>query len=197
MKRWSEHNGFRREWRRWLAASGSLSARLARQGDAFTVQVVRQGMQPLRLEEARALGLASRQAGYVREVVLSVDGEPVIFARTVSTHAHSLGPWRAIRGLGTRPLADLLFKRSGIGRTPLAFARLPALHPLRADVNQGWPTVTALPRPRGLLPARRSVFTRNGAPLMVTEVFAAAQAPWCWPSPRRMSPLPTLPRRWA
>lgn len=194
---WSDHNGFRREWRRWLGASGSLSARLVGHGASFTVQVLRQGMQPLRLEEARALGLSGPQAGYVREVVLSVDGAPVIFARTVTTQAHAMGPWRAIRGLGTRPLADLLFKRSGIRRTPLAFARLPRHQVARADVTRDWLRVSGQPRPQGVLPARRSVFSRNGAPLMVTEVFAAPHAPWCWPSPRRISPSPVLPRRWA
>ena len=97
---WSTHNGFDRRVRRWLGASGSLSARLAQHGTSFTVRVLNQGMQHLHPDEARALGLPGRRPGYVREVVLSVDGVPVVFARSVTAHLHSVGPWRAIRAIG-------------------------------------------------------------------------------------------------
>jgi len=176
------HRGSRR---RWVGASGSLSARLAGAGQAFSVQVLKQGRQKLHADEARALGLPGLRPGYVREVVLRVDDVAVVFARSVTAHAQSLGPWRSIRGLGTRPLADVLFKRLGLARTPLEFARLKPASPLRRAVAQAWQEATAEALATRSLPSRRSVFTRRGAPLLVMEVFAARQAPWGWPTVRR------------
>lgn len=182
---WTTRAIYRGPVRRWLGATGSLSARLARAGQNFSVQVLDQGRQKLCLEEARALGLRGLQPGYVREVVLRVDGVAVVFARSVTAHAQSLGPWRSIRGLGTRPLADVLFKRSGIARAPLEFARLKPASALRRDVARAWRYATGETLAARALPARRSVFLRRGAPLLVMEVFAADQVPWCWPTERR------------
>jgi chorismate--pyruvate lyase len=179
---WTMRNMHQGQVRRWVGASGSLSARLAGAAHRYSVQLLKQGRQGLCPDEARALGLPGRRSGYVREVVLRVDDDAVVFARSVTAHAQSLGPWRSIRGLGTRPLADLLFTRIGIGRTPLEFARLkPASH-LRHQVARGWQRATGEAVAARALPARRSVFMRRGSPLLVMEVFAAERAPWCWPT---------------
>ena len=175
--------------RRWLGATGSLSARLAGAGRRFSVQVLDQGRQKLCRDEARALGLPGPQSGYVREVLLRVDGVAVVFARSVTPQASSLGPWRAIRGLGSRPLADVLFTRPGIVRGPLEFAALARISPVQRHAARAWQCATGQPVRPGALPARRSVFTRRGAPLLVMEVFAASQAPWCW-SPGNKKFLP-------
>ena len=180
---WTTQNTYRGQIRRWVGAAGSLSAHLAGAGQVFSVQVLNQGPKKLSRDEAQALGLLGQAHGYVREVVLRVDGVAVVFARSVTPHAASLGSWRAIRGLGTRPLADILFKRSGSGiaRTPLAFARLKLASPLQAHVARAWQAATGQPMATQALPARRSVFTRRSAPLLVMEVFADQQVPWCWP----------------
>ena len=194
MKLWRHRNVQRGNRKRWLGAPGSLSARLAGAGQRFSVQVLSQGMQALFPDEARALGLARRQPGYVREVLLRVDEVAVVFARSVTTHPHSNGPWRSIRGLGTRPLADVLFRQHGIARTPLQFASLHSASPLRRHVAQAWLGATGAALESRTLPARRSVFTRRAAPLLVMEVFAAAHAPWAWPSPQGRRGPPVLPR---
>lgn len=173
----SAHGGLRR----WLQASGSLSARLAATGEVFSVKVVAQGRQPLTPGEAVALGQGPRRLGYAREVLLQVNGKPLVYARSVTTYADSVGAWRSLRGLGCRPLADLLFKRSGIARQPLAFALFPRHSPLQRHVLKSWYVATgAMPDSHGLL-ARRSVFMRHGAALLVMEVFAAGQPDWRWP----------------
>ena len=182
---WTTRNGYRGDVRRWVGAGGSLSARLAGAGQVFSVQVLHQGRQGLWPDEARAVGLPGPRAGYVREVVLRVDGLPVVFARSVTAHAQSQGPWRSIRGLGTRPLADVLFTRLGLARTPLEFAKLPPASHLRRHVARAWQHATGEAVRPTALPARRSMFTRRGAPLLVMEVFAAERAPWCWPTVRR------------
>ena len=203
--RWTEHNFARGGLRRWLQATGSLSARLAATGTVFSVQVIRQGRQPLTRSEAQALGLEGHAIGHAREVLLKVDGTPVVLARSVTTQPDSLGAWRAVRGLGSRPLADVLFRRSGITRQPLQYRQARPGTALRQQVGRAWeraknavsgvapsaasvvptalPTAsgnTALELPRSL-PARRSVFVRRGAPLLVMEVFIAPRADWRWP----------------
>jgi len=184
MTAWTTRNSYRGAMRRWLGAGGSLSARLAGAGQCFSVQVLNQGRQRLNLDEARALGLAAIGTGYVREVLLRVDDVAVVFARSVTTQAQSQGAWRSIRGLGTRPLADVLFKRADIARTPLEFAKLKPASSLQRHVVRAWQLATGEAVTAKTLPARRSVFRRRGAPLLVMEVFAAQHAPWCWPCSR-------------
>lgn len=197
MTRWTEHNFARGDLRRWLQATGSLSARLAATGEVFSVQVICQGRQPLTRSEAHALGLKGPAAGHAREVVLKVDGAPRVFARSVTTQPDSLGAWRAVRGLGSRPLADVLFRRGGIIRQPLQYRLVKPGTVLRHQVGRAWqraqgpaPAAPApllatgrpvwQPLPRSM-PVRRSVFLRQGAPLLVMEVFIAPRADWVWP----------------
>ena len=106
MSPWGQGGRYRGQERRWLAAPGSLSARLAAAGSAFSVQVLNQGRQELYRDEAHALGLTGSASAYVREVILRVDGNAVVFARSVTRQPHSLGPWRSLRGLGTGPSGE-------------------------------------------------------------------------------------------
>ena len=182
MMHWAKRNTWRGSARSWVGAGGSLSAHLAAAGQVFSVQVLSQGRQKMRLDEARALGLRARAPGYVREVLLRVDGLPVVLARSVTPHDRSLGPWRSIRGLGTRPLADVLFRRSGIARTPLEFARLQPSTPVRRHVAQAWRLASGEEISPRAFPARRSIFRRRGAPLLVMETFPAKAEPWRWPN---------------
>lgn len=179
MTQWSSHQLQRGPVRRWVGAGGSLSAWLARAGEKFTVQVIRQGRQRLRAEEARALRLSGVREGYVREVVLRVDERAVVIARSVTSFGASLGPWRAIRGLGIRPLADVLFRRvAAITRQPLEFAILQPATPLRGYMQRAWQKAIGAAPGQRAMPARRSVFTRKGAPLLVMEVFAGPESFW-------------------
>jgi chorismate--pyruvate lyase len=178
---WQTFTPARGSVRRWLQASGSLSARLAATGESFGVQVLAQGRQPLTRDESRALGQTGQRVGYAREVLLRVDGQALVFARSVAAHANSLGAWRAVRGLGSRPLADVLFNRSGILRAPLAFRQLRRQSPLERHVAKSWRAATGQELARQALSARRSVFTRHGAALLVMEVFAAPACAWSWP----------------
>jgi chorismate--pyruvate lyase len=193
---WTRRIPHRGSVRQWLGAPGSLSAHLAGAGRVLSVQVLRQGLQALHPDEAQALGLPGIQSGYVREVMLRVDGAAVVFARSVTVPAQSRGPWRSIRGLGSRPLADVLFKRvTGIARTPLEFAVLQSASPLQRHVARAWQLATGEALAAAALPARRSVFMRRGAPLLVMEVFAAAQTPWCWPRAKVSASCPVLTRK--
>jgi len=189
---WQAFTPARGALRRWLRASGSLSARLAATGDVFSVQVLAQGRQPLTADESRALGLAGCRVGYAREVVLRVDDHAMVFARSVTAHSDSVGAWRSVRGLGSRPLADVLFKRSGISRAPLAYSQLKRQSPLQRHVAKSWNTATGSGLDHPGLTARRSVFTRQGAALLVMEVFSAPVRFWRWPE---AEPLKDIKKR--
>jgi chorismate--pyruvate lyase len=111
----------------------------------------------------------------------------VVFARSVTAHRHAVGAWRAVQGLGNRPLADVLFKRSGIARKPLEFNRLARHSRLQVRVAKAWATALSGEAPDMALNARRSVFVRQGAALLVMEVFIAHATRWPGSSKRSMS----------
>lgn len=162
--------------RQWLRAPGSLSRRLAALGVRFEVQTLRQGPARLHRSERMELGVRAHGRSWVREVLLRVDGVALVWARSVAPRASLAGPWRALLGLGSRPLADLLFNEPRVTRTPLACERLHAGGPLRTRLARQWRAATGEPPPRGMRWARSSVFRKHGAPMRVMEVFSPVLA---------------------
>ncbi|MED5620094.1 chorismate--pyruvate lyase family protein [Ideonella sp. BN130291] len=160
--------------RRWLQRTGSLSAHLQTLGSRFEVQRVSQRVAPLLPGEARSMGLPHSTRCVVRQVVLRVDGLPLVFARSVAP-AHALhGPWRSLGSLGSKPLAQLLFDTPQVSRSRLLAQRIGAAGPWRAVLDKGWHAATGQAWPQPLAHARHSVFRKAGMPLRVTEVFAPA-----------------------
>ncbi|CAM2192167.1 putative chorismate pyruvate-lyase [Paraburkholderia kururiensis] len=161
--------GFTSHQKDWLARGGSLTAHLRTLG-TVAVHVTREAVALPWSDEHVPLGLAPRAPVWVREVVLAVDGVPFVAAHSVAPLAASIGVWQAIRRLRTRPLAELLYSDSSVARSALVSRRVNARHPLyRLAAAQG----DEERRPHALV-ARRSVFTRCGAPLMVTECMLPA-----------------------
>lgn len=159
---------------RWLSAPGSLSAQIARVFGTLTVQRTRQGRGRASRDEARALGLAAGRRVHAREVVLRCDQRPLISARTLVEPASLKGPWRALTGLGTRPLAELLFHDAGVRRSPLSYARIRLSSASGRRLAAAWRAATGQDWSGQELWARRAVYVRRGRPLLVTEVFAQA-----------------------
>jgi len=149
----------------WLAYSGSLTARLqAACGGRLRVRVVYEGWQYPRFDEAAALEEWGRLA-WVREIFMSCDDEPWVFARTVMPLGSLTGSQRRLRHLGTKPLGSVLFRGSGVRRRALQFARVtaPGAFDLRDAIDYETP-----------LWARRSLLEATGRPLLVSEVFLPA-----------------------
>jgi len=166
----------RNSLRDWLRAPGSLSRRLARLGERFEVQVLRQGVAPLRALERAALGLPPRGLTVVREVILRVDGQPLVWARSAVHQRATTGPWRALKGLGARPLAHLLYDDPLISRSELQPRRLSRHGHTRRHAARQWQAATGMPASPQMLWSRNSVFSRGGAQLRVMELFAPALA---------------------
>jgi chorismate--pyruvate lyase len=89
-----------------------------------------------------------------------------VFAHSACAPQHLRGAWGAVRGLGNKPLGELLFSHPLVVRRPLHYKALHAHHPLYRSAVPG-------DAPERLW-ARRSLFTLHGAPLLVTEVFLPA-----------------------
>lgn len=162
----------------WLRAPGSLTAHLSRCFGAVRVQRLRQGAGCAQADEAHALGLRPGQRVHVREVVLLCQGRALVMARSVCEPRHLRGAWRALKGLGSRPLASLLFADRQVHRLPLSYARLPP-HQRRGRARlSAWQAATGQPwAPSGascgsVIWQRRSVFRRKGAGLLVAELFS-------------------------
>ena len=152
----------------WATRGGSLTAHLRTLG-AVTVEVTREAVDMPFADEWRALGVAPRTPCWVREVVLKVDGMPFVAAHSIVPLAQSAGVWQAMRSLRTRPLAELLYSDSSVARSALASRRVTARHPLYRLAAKLFGGVRV-----HTLVARRSVFERHGAPLMVTECMLPA-----------------------
>jgi chorismate lyase len=155
----------------WLAAGGSLTARLSQLG-RFQVDLLFQGPGRCLPDEARLLGLERGRRVLVRHVCLQVDGRAVVLARSVISRRGLHGSWRVLRGLRTRSLGAALWSDPRIRREPPRYALLPATHPLLRQVHH-----------RERLPARRLRYWLGGQPLLLVEAFLPAIA--LLGSPRR------------
>ncbi len=167
---WLRHPFFLpREFRGWLVDQGSLTLRLKQRCTQFSVRPVRVGLHRPNRDEYAALRLRAGRLAYVREVVLNCGGEPVVFAHSVVADASLRGPWAAVTQLGSRPLGEALFSNPRIARGCLQFRRIPPRHALARQARRAGLAASGKP-----LWARRSLFTLQGQPLMVTEVFLPA-----------------------
>ena len=128
--------------RHWLSVPGSLSQHLARLGQRFEVQVLSQRVAPLRRQERQALGLPRGGLTVVREVLLRVDGEPLVWARSALHQSALAGPWKALKGLGSRPLAHLLYDDPRIRRSTLQPRRLSRHGHTRRHMQRQWRQAT-------------------------------------------------------
>ena len=147
--------------RAWLLETGSLTARLQQCGPT-TVQLLWQGLRKPRRDELRVLRPGATRVAPVREVVLRVQGQVAVFAHSVANRA----ALKLLRRAGRRSLATVLFTDPRVVAGPLFFRQLDARHPLYRAAA-AWCHGVAPPR----LPARRALFARGAARLLVTEVF--------------------------
>ena len=169
----------------WLQIDGSLSARIASVSGKLDGARAAPGPRAAAAGRGRAAcGCPAGAGAHGREVILLADGVPVVYARSVLQAVHARGTWKAIRGLGNRALADLLFGQPAAQRSGFEFARFAPGSGIAATVHRRWRDATGTEWGRREVWARCSVFTRRGAPLLVTECFAPAIAAFDAPAAR-------------
>lgn len=155
--------------RAWLLDDGSLTGRLIASGAGhFSVNRLRQCWQTPRPSEQRLLGIVPRQRALVREVMLMIDATPVVFARSVFPASSLTGELRHLRQLRNRALGAILFRYTGMHRSPFEIARM-------AGDSAYLPTFLHQPEPAW---GRRSCFDIDGKRLLVSEVFLRHFRPW-------------------
>lgn len=151
--------------RGWLREPDSLTARCECACREFRVRL-------LTFRRENSLHASERGKRWAREVLLTCDGRPVIFAHTeLGQQARGrLRQWLA--GLGSRSLGSLLFAYPGFERGRIEYLRLDTRDPLyrRAVVAA---KLDGAGCPRHLW-ARRSVHALGVQGVMVTEVFLPA-----------------------
>jgi chorismate--pyruvate lyase len=118
-------------------------------------------------DEYAEIGLVKRQQVVERDVLLRCDNEAVVYAHTILPLFANAHDWPAFASLGNRSLGTTLFNDPLVQRGDLHYARLGASHPLMRRIAG---LQLLLAASESLL-ARRSVFIRHGAKLLVTEVF--------------------------
>lgn len=143
--------------RGWLADPGSLTRRLQRLGQ-FRVNPLHQATQAPDASEAALLGLPPRQRALVREVLLTLDDTPVVYARSVLPLRSLRGANRILGHMARRSLGAELFKAPRARREAVWYARIPADRlPGNASSGPAW--------------GRQSRFRKRGKALLVAEVF--------------------------
>jgi chorismate lyase len=156
----------------WLRCGGSLTARLSALG-AVKVHVQHQGRQRLQPQEHQAIGCNS---GHVREVILSVDDCPMVWARSVTNPRALKGPWQAMKGLGNHALAELLFGHMAVQRGQLHTVHLTRHGQTHSRCTRQWHRYLQMTGKAGTTQApraaRASVFWHKGQALHVMESFS-------------------------
>lgn len=146
----------------WLHDNGSLTAKLLKlsRGD-FHVEVLRQAQGRASRSEARALGIAFSERCLIREVILCGHNQPWVFARSVLPLSSLTGSLRHLRKQGSRPLGAFLFSQPHLQRSPIALSLISS--------HDGY--VPAKLLGDTAVWGRRSIFSVDGKPLLVSEVF--------------------------
>jgi chorismate lyase len=146
-------------WRRWVGSKDSLTLRLTEAGAPrpFRVRLLDQRLGIPRRDEAQALGIASGQRAWLREVALCLGEHPWVVARSVAP-LEGL-PEHDLAHLGERSLGSWLFRQPGLERGEIEVTAAPAgFHEARGP----W--------------GRRSVFRRGAFRVLVQEWFLEAMA---------------------
>ena len=127
----------------WLQIDGSLSARIASVSGKLDGARAAPGAGAAAAGRGRSgCGCPAGAAAHGREVILLADGVPVVYARSVLQAVHARGTWKAIRGLGNRALADLLFGLPAAQRSGFEFARFAPGSGIAATVHRRWRDAT-------------------------------------------------------
>lgn len=154
--------------RHWLLDDGSLTQRLQQSGQTFSVQRLQQRWQVPAPSERHLLHMRERQRALVREVALRLDGQAVVFARSVFPFNSLSGALGHLRRLQNSSLGAILFGDPQMLRSPFEVA---LIHPQHSYIDTRLGETAAAW-------GRRSVFLTERRPLLVSEVFLQAFEPW-------------------
>ncbi len=138
----------------------SLTAALRGLNAAFSVRLLHLGSSGFDRLFSDGLQNSETQNWFARDVLLCLNGEPVVWARSLCRQTSS--NWLDLLDCGTRPLGERLFDGSlPLTRSPFEYTALPPHYPLAGF--DGHASV-----------ARRSLFNWQGETLGLAECFLPA-----------------------
>jgi chorismate lyase len=143
----------------WLSERGSLTARLRETWGEVSVEVIEEGLTTPLPHEAARLDMPQGEEAWVRCVWLRCHGQARLYARTVIPRWGPTNPWVQVQQLGRQPLGELLFRATDLERSAFEWC---------GDAD--WPSPDAADPGVSVL-ARRCLFRREAAPLLLTEAF--------------------------
>jgi len=158
-----------RQWQTWLGDTGSLTRKLEASFESrIDVVVLADRLQTIHSDESRFFHGRIKRCR-VREVLLFINQQPVVIARSIIPILTASGSNHAILKLGKKPLGAVLFQGHNRNSNRLKAHREIALldrrHPLWKNCQRRYPEM-----PTGSW-ARRTLYHLRGHPLLVNEVF--------------------------
>lgn len=143
------------ELRSMITAKGSLTTALTELSDGdFRVNVLDQQIKVPYWHEQRKLNRPLSRAALIRQVELKIDGESVVYARSIIPLALVLKGQSGLANLGRTPLGHLLFKDGRVRISKREFATFTLAN---AEIS-----------------ARRTPYDYQGSTILVTELFLPA-----------------------
>lgn len=140
-----------------LIQAPSLTVALRALERRFSVRLLHLGASEAEPLLADGFSTPMPDGWFARDVLLCLDDEPVVWARSIC--ADSAAPWREILDCGTQPLGERLFDGSlPLTRSPFEYARLD-----EGVYLAGFSGTAAV--------ARRSFFRLHGQTLGLVECF--------------------------
>jgi chorismate--pyruvate lyase len=153
----------------WLVDQGSLTSRLREFCPGqFSVRVLSQQWVKAKVDEAKLLNIPFRQRVLLRQVQLFCGETVCVYARSIIPLKTVRGKHRRLLYLGDRPLGAYLFANAGLSRNSQQLASIARKDPLfeiaTSDGDQKAEQIWG----------RRSLFTIDDKPLLVSEFFLPA-----------------------
>ncbi len=161
---WQKKITDKTELRFWLSSKKSLSKRIKNIAHFRIMQVKPPVTRSLKTEEIKFRGIRSTQL-YIREVMIYANGQPIMYARTVTPKKNLRGFWGRIKRLEDNPLSDIIFDKKIIKRSPFIFRRYSINDDLTKSVRQIGQDYS------NILVSRQSMFDHKKKKVLLTEVF--------------------------
>ena len=150
----------------WIQEPNSLTKRIKNTfSEPFAVEVQGQGFAASHLLDAQRLKQPLHQYALVREVLLTLSNQPVVFARTTLPRkvAHRL---QNLTHLGNRPLGEVIFSYPELKRVRLDLAKISV-----TELNQ---QAQKMLEGQAYIWARRNTYQMNKDAFLVSEFFLPA-----------------------
>ena len=145
----------------WLLNTGSLTERLQDHCHTFQLEVIGYQNESVSLADAEKIDCDSSIV-IVREVILSGDDVPWVFAHTIMPQALFEDGVNDLANLQDKPLGSVIFNDPKFSRQPFELVALPVDNSLLSDLR------IAISQP---LWGRRSIFNYQEYKMMIAEVF--------------------------